>query len=135
MKRYLIDTNTWIYAMNGRHPDVRKTLESLPMSSVLLSTIVLGELAFGWENSQRPNATRKEVETFLAPFQRLGIDDATAREYGNQRQALQAKGQPIGMNDFWIAAQALAHKLILVTRNTREFERVPGLKLENWATS
>ena len=133
MKRYLIDTNTWIYAMNGRHPDVRKSLEFLPMSSVFLSTVVLGELAFGWENSQRPNATRKEVEEFLAPFQRLGIDDATAREYGKLRQSLQSKGQPIGMNDFWIAAQALTHKLTLVTRNTREFERVPGLKLENWA--
>ena len=133
MKRYLIDTNTWIYAMNGRHPDVRKSLESLPMSIVFLSTVVLGELAFGWENSQRPNATRKGVEEFLAPFQRLGIDDATAREYGKLRQSLQSKGQLIGMNDFWIAAQALTHKLILVTRNIREFERVPGLKLENWA--
>ena len=133
MKRHLIDTNTWIYAMNGRHPDVRKALESLPMSSVFLSTIVLGELAFGWENSQQPNATRKEVEEFLAPFQRIGIDDDTARAYGKLRQTLQSKGQPIGMNDFWIAAQALTHKLILVTRNTREFARVPGLKLENWA--
>lgn len=134
MKRYLIDTNTWIYVMNGRHPDVRGSLERLPMSSVFLSTVVFGELAFGWENSQRPNATRKEVEEFLAPFQRLGIDDATAREYGKLRQSLQSKGQPIGMNDFWIAAQALTHKLILVTRNTREFQRVPGLKLENWVS-
>lgn len=135
MKCYLIDTNTWIYAMNGRHPDVRSALESLPMNSVFLSTVVLGELAFGWENSQRPKETRKEVEAFLAPFQRIGIDDGVAREFGKLRQTLQSKGQPIGMNDFWIAAQALTHKLVLVTRNTREFERVSGLKLENWVAT
>lgn len=132
MKRHLLDSNIWIYAMNGRHPAVRETLESLPLDSVYLSDVVLGELAFGWENSAKPAVTKRKVEQFLTHFPRLSTDDATARIYGNLRQTLQSQGTPIGMNDFWIAAQALAHKMILVTHNTREFSRVEGLKLENW---
>lgn len=134
MKRYLLDSNIWIYAMNGRHPDVREKLESLPLDSVYLSDVVLGELAFGWENSAKPVITQRKVEQFLAQFPRLNTDEATARTYGKLRQTLQSRGTPIGMNDFWIAAQALSHKMILVTHNTREFERVDGLKLENWVT-
>ena len=129
---YLLDSNIWIYAMNGRHPQVREMLESLPLDKVYLSDIVLGELAFGWENSAKPATTKRKVEQFLAHFPRLSTDEATSQAYGNIRQSLQSRGTPIGMNDFWIAAQALAHQMILVTHNTREFERVEGLKLEHW---
>ena len=132
MKRYLLDSNIWIYAMNGRHPAVRKTLESLPLDKVYLSDIVLGELAFGWENSTKPAVTKRKVEQFLAHFPRLSTDEATAKIYGQLRQSLQSRGTPIGMNDFWIAAQASHHKMTLVTHNTREFARVEGLKLEDW---
>ena len=132
MKRYLLDSNIWIYAMNGRHLAVRKTLESLPLDKVYLSDIVLGELAFGWENSTKPAVTKRKVEQFLAHFPRLCTDEATAKIYGQLRQSLQSRGTPIGMNDFWIAAQALHHKMTLVTHNTREFARVEGLKLEDW---
>jgi tRNA(fMet)-specific endonuclease VapC len=132
VKRYLLDSNIWIYAMNGRHPKARETLESLPLDKVYLSDIVLGELAFGWENSMKPAVTKRKVEQFLSHFPRLNTDEATAKVYGQLRQSLQSRGTPIGMNDFWIAAQALQHKMILVTHNTREFERVDGLKLENW---
>ena len=132
MKRYLIDSNIWIYAMKGRHPDVRRTLEAQAVANVHLSTVVMGELAFGWASSQKPKETRSQVQEFLARFPRLGVDDGVAEVYGNLRQSLQSQGQPIGMNDFWIAAQALTHKLILVTNNTREFSRVPQLRIENW---
>ena len=132
MKRYLLDSNIWIYAMNGRHPTVRETLESLPLDKVYLSDIVSGELAFGWENSTKPAVTKRKVEQFLAHFPRLSTDEATAKVYGQLRHSLQSRGTPIGMNDFWIAAQALHHKMILVTHNTREFERVSGLNIENW---
>ncbi len=135
MTRYLLDSNIWIYAMNGRHPHVRQTLESLPLDKVYLSDIVLGELAFGWENSAKPAATKRKVEQFLMHFPRLDTDEATARVYGQLRQTLQSRSTPIGMNDFWIAAQALHHKMILVTHNTREFARVEGLKLENWVSA
>lgn len=134
MKRYLLDSNVWIYAMNGRHPDVREKLESLPLASVFLSDIVLGELAFGWENSAHPQVTRTRVEQFLKHFPKLSSDETTARIYGQQRQQLQSRGTPIGMNDFWIAAQALAHNMTLVTHNTREFARIDGIKLEDWVT-
>ncbi len=134
MTRYLLDSNIWIYAMNGRHPELRKKLESLPLDDVYLSDIVAGELAFGWENSTNPAATRRKVEQFLNHFPTLSTDAAAARVYGQLRHTLQSHGTPIGMNDFWIAAQAVANKMILVTRNTREFARVEGLKLEDWAT-
>ena len=134
MKRYLLDSNIWIYAMNGRHPAVRETLEALPLDQVYLSDIVLGELAFGWENSTKPIVTKRKVEQFLSHFPRLHTDEATTRTYGNLRHKLQSRGTPIGMNDFWIAAQAVANKMVLVTHNTREFERVDGLKLENWVS-
>ncbi len=134
MKRYLLDSNIWIYAMNGRHPDVRERLESLPLNSVFLSDIVLGELAFGWENSANPGATKARVDEFLMHFPKLSSNEATARIYGQQRHRLQSRGTPIGMNDFWIAAQSLAHNMILVTHNVREFERIEGLKLEDWVT-
>ena len=121
--------------MNGRHPAVREMLESLPLDKVYLSDIVLGELAFGWENSTKPALTKRKVEQFLAHFPRLNTDEATSRVYGHLRQTLQSRGTPIGMNDFWIASQAIAHKMTLVTHNTREFERVDGLKLENWTSA
>ena len=65
MKRYLLDSNIWIYAMNGRHPELREKLESLPLDDVYLSDIVAGELAFGWENSTSPATTKRKVEQFL----------------------------------------------------------------------
>ena len=132
MTAYLLDTNIWIYAMKGRHPEVRQKLEALPLDQVFLSDIVVGELAFGWENSANPSATRKIVESYLASFPTLHTDTAAAKKYGQIRQKLQAKGTPIGMNDLWIAAQAITHKMTLVTHNTREFSRVDGLKLEDW---
>ena len=132
MKRYLLDTNIWIYAMNGQHRAVREMLETLPLDKVYLSDVVLGELAFGWENSKKPAVTKRKVEQFLAHFPRLSTDEGTAKTYGQLRQSLQSRGTPIGMNDFWIASQALHHKMILVTHNMREFERVEGLKLEDW---
>ena len=135
MKRYLLDSNIWIYAMNGRYPQVRETLRTKPVSSVLMSAIVWGELAFGWENSARRASTKSTVEQYVQHNPVLEVDAATALTYGRIRQSLQSQGQVIGMNDFWIAAQALTHKLVLVTNNIREFERVPGLKLENWASA
>ena len=118
--------------MNGRYPAVRETLEALPLDKVFLSDIVLGELAFGWENSKKPAATKRKVEQFLAHFPRLYTDEATTKVYEQLRQSLQSRGTPIGMNDFWIAAQAMYHKIILMTHNTPEFERVGGLKLVDW---
>lgn len=132
MNSYLLDTNIWIYAMKGRFPEVRQRLEALPLDRVYLSDIVVGELAFGWENSTNSTASRRIVESYLASFPTLSTDTATAKKYGQIRQSLQTKGTPIGMNDVWIAAQALTHKLTLVTHNTREFSRVEGLKLEDW---
>ena len=135
MTRYLIDSNIWIYAMKTRHPEVREKLVTLPVNAVYLSDIVWGELAFGWENSQQPLATKQKMNQFLSHFPRVSTDATTAKIYGQLRQTLQSRGTPIGMNDFWIAAQAMAHQMVLVTHNTREFSRIEGLQLENWVAS
>jgi tRNA(fMet)-specific endonuclease VapC len=135
MTRYLIDSNIWIYAMKTRYPEVREKLSTLAVNAVYLSDIVWGELAFGWENSIQPEATKRGIAQFLAHFPRVSTDAATAEIYGQLRQTLQSRGTPIGMNDFWIAAQAMAHKMVLVTHNTREFSRIEGLQLENWVTA
>lgn len=82
--------------------------------------------------SQQPAKTLANQQQFLALFASLPFDDAAAMQYGNIRAVLAAQGQLIGPNDLMIAAAALVHDLILVTHNTREFQRVPGLHIEDW---
>ncbi len=128
---YLLDTNILIAALKG-HPKVRQRLETLPLSSLRLSAVVLGELAFGAEKSAQgeKNCARLAALTQRLPL--LALDAETARHYARVRALLEKQGAPIGANDTWIAAQALAIKATLVTDNEREFARIPDLPLENW---
>ena len=87
----------------------------------------------GAEKSARVEENRLLVERFLLPFEIVPFDSSAAREYATIRAQLESKGQLIGPNDMLIAATARSRNAILVTRNTREFKRVPGLKLEEWA--
>ncbi|WP_266095673.1 type II toxin-antitoxin system VapC family toxin [Acinetobacter haemolyticus] len=87
---------------------------------------------FGAENSQMPEKNLKVVEDFLSRLQILDYGVDAAIQYGNIKAQLKRKGQPIGENDLHIAAHARSRGLILVTNNTREFERVPALQIENW---
>lgn len=127
----LLDTNIFIAALNG-HSAVRDRLEQIPSSALLLSTIVLGELEFGAEKSAYGERTRARLSAFVDRLPLVGIDRATALSYARLRAALERQGTPIGANDLWIAAQALALGAIVVTDNEREFRRVPGLRVENW---
>lgn len=97
-----------------------------------MSAITYGELCFGAEKSSKPKETRQILEHLIALIPVLPLDETVSVHYGKIRQRLQAGGNPIGNNDLWIAAHALAGKLILVTNNVAEFERVPGLRIENW---
>ena len=131
MLRYMLDTNTCIYAMRAeatsrlagrfnRHPD-----------QLCISSIVLAELHFGAENSQRVADNLMQIEEFVARLQVvLEFDAAAAADFGRVRTAL--RNQPIGPMDTLIAAHARSRDLIMVTANTVEFSRVPGLMVEDW---
>ena len=99
-----------------------------------MSAITYGELCFGAEKSSKPKETRHILEHLTALIPVLPLDTDAALYYGKIRQSLQVSGKPIGNNDLWIAAHALAGKLVLVTNNMTEFKRVPGLRVENWVS-
>lgn len=128
---WLLDTNIIIAAVKGV-PSVRAYLQKVRAVDVLLSPIVLGELEFGAEKSACPERNRARLQTVIDGFAVVALDAAASRAYGRIRHELERRGLPIGNNDQWIAAQALALGATLVTDNLREFERVPGLKVENW---
>lgn len=128
---YLLDTNILIAALNGR-PKVRQRLEDMPLDVLRLSAIVLGELKFGAEKSAHGERNRARLEALARQLPLVGIDHDTTRRYAQVRALLERRGTPIGANDTWIAAQALAIDATLVTDNEREFSRIPELRLENW---
>lgn len=133
MPRYLLDTNICIYIKNNKPPEVLAHFSKLPPGKVAMSAITYGELYFGAEKSTKTKESRHILEQLITLIPVLPLDAAVSISYGKTRQHLQAEGRLIGNNDLWIAAHALAGKLILVTNNVSEFERVQGLRIENWA--
>lgn len=129
--RYLLDTNIIIAAMKG-HAAVRQRLETTPLSALLLSPVVLGELEFGAGKSAQPERNRARLAALTERLPLAALDTEASQCYGRIRAALEKQGTPIGANDTWIAAQALALGAVMVTDNTREFGRVEGLVVENW---
>ena len=131
--RYMLDTNIIAYAIKKRPEIVLARLTAHDPQDICISAITMAELEYGVCKSSRPEQNRLALMAFLARIQVLPFDADAAREYGSIRAVLAGKGTPIGGNDLLIAAHARALGLILVTGNTREFERVEGLLLENWA--
>lgn len=131
---HLLDTNAWIAYLRGKNAALLIRLKAHAASDLGLCTIVLGELYYGAYHSGAANVTAnlQLVEQLTRAFPVVGLDQRDAREYGKLREYLGSKGQLIGPNDLHIAATALANGLILVTHNTAEFSRVPGLTLEDW---
>jgi tRNA(fMet)-specific endonuclease VapC len=132
MPRYLLDTNICIYIKNHRPPEVLARFAKLPPGKVAMSAITHGELYFGAVKSSKPKESQRILEQLVALIPVLPLDEPASIHYGKIRQHLQVSGKLIGNNDLWIASHALASKLILVTNNAAEFERVPGLRIENW---
>ena len=132
MPRYLLDTNICIYIKNHRPAEVLARFSKLPPGKVAMSVITYGELCFGAQKSTKPKESRRTLEQLIALIPALSLDETVSIQYGKIRPHLQSSGTPIGNNDLWIAAHALAKKLILVTNNLAEFKRVPGLRVENW---
>jgi tRNA(fMet)-specific endonuclease VapC len=130
---YLLDTDICIYIINRNPRQVVERIRELNPHQVKLSAISLAELEYGASKSQNRGKNRQALIHFASAFDILEFNDRDAEVYGLIRADLENKGQPIGPYDLQIAAQAIARDLILVTNNTREFRRIPGLKLENWA--
>jgi tRNA(fMet)-specific endonuclease VapC len=129
--KFLLDTNTCIYVINRRPPEVFEQLAAHGIGDVGVSSITAGELAFGTAKSRSPK-NRAALEKFLAPLEVMPFDEAASWAYGDLRSALEQSGTPIGSLDTLIAAHALSLDCCLITNNLREFRRVPGLRLENW---
>jgi tRNA(fMet)-specific endonuclease VapC len=129
--RYLLDTNIVIAALKG-HEAIRDRLERIPMDSLLVSSIVLGELEFGAEKSAYAERNRQRLAELVRRLPLIGVDASAAVHFGRLRADLERQGTPIGANDLCIAAQAVCAEATLVTDNEREFRRVAGLRVENW---
>ena len=130
---YFLDSCVCIEFLRGQMPYLYDLLRKNDPRLFKVPSVVEAELLLGAEKSSRVEANRLLVEQFLLPFEIVPFDSSAAREYATIRAQLESKGQLIGPNDMLIAATARSRNAILVTRNTREFKRVPGLKLEEWA--
>ena len=127
----MLDTNIVIYTMKQRPIEVKEKFNAVS-TQLCISSISVAELIFGAENSQTPEKNLKIIENFLSRLQILDYGVDAAIQYGNIKAHLKKIGTPIGENDLHIAAHARSKGLILVTNNTKEFERVPALQIENW---
>ncbi len=132
---HLLDTNSVIdHLRRGLASKVTAKLAAAPPGSVYLCSVVLAELLYGAMHSAPAHqaANLALIAKLRQQFVSLPFDDHAAEEYGKIRAHLAALGTPIGPNDLMIAAIALANQMTLVTHNTAEFSRVPGLTLEDW---
>ena len=130
--RYLLDTNACIAILNGSSASVETRVRRTPARDLLLCAIVKSELVYGAHKSAKVAENLQKLETFFTGLDSLPFDDPAAGMAGEIRATLDRQGQQIGPNDLLIASIALAYGLTLVSHNTGEFGRVPGLRLEDW---
>jgi len=131
MFKYMLDTNIVIYVIK-RRPVALLEIFNEHVGHMCISSITLAELLHGAEKSERQEHNLKQVEDFISRLVVLSYDEKSAAHYGNIRADLEGKGKTIGVNDLHIAGHARGEGLILVTNNEREFNRVEGLRVENW---
>jgi tRNA(fMet)-specific endonuclease VapC len=131
MLAYLLDTNIVIYVIKRKPAEVLATFNA-HAARMAVSVITLAELLHGAEKSSRSAANLAVVEDFVSRLEVLPYTAKAAQHYGQIRAELERAGTPIGVNDLHIAAHARSEGLVLVTNNLTEFERVSGLRVENW---
>jgi tRNA(fMet)-specific endonuclease VapC len=131
--RYLLDTNICIYIRQNRPEEVLRRFRKLRPGEAVLSVITYGELLYGAAKSAHRTAALERLRELVRLLPAMALPESAAEAYGALRADLEFKGEKIGNNDLWIAAHALAAGLTLVTNNQKEFRRVRGLKLQNWA--
>jgi tRNA(fMet)-specific endonuclease VapC len=130
--RYLLDTNICIYIQRQKPGEVLARFKKLKPGDASISVITWGELLYGAEKSQHRKKALQLLEEFKNFVPVLPMPENAGKSYGIIRASLESQENPIGNNDLWIAAHAKAASLTIVTNNEREFERVPGLKVQNW---
>lgn len=130
---FLLDTNICAYLINRRPTGVYERLLQHHNDGVSLSSLTVAELRYGAAKSSRPAQNHGALDEFLVPLSVSAFDAEAAAAYGRIRVDLERRGLPIGPLDTLIAAHALSLGAVLVTNSVREFARVPGLRVENWA--
>ena len=131
--RYLLDTNICIYIRQNKPEQVLSRFRKLRPGEAVLSVITYGELLYGAAKSAHRTAALDRLRELVHLLPAMPLPETVAEAYGAMRAELESKGEMIGNNDLWIAAHALAAGLTLVTNNEKEFRRVRGLKVQNWA--
>ena len=129
---YLLDTNICIYIIKQKPKSVLSRFANISPLDIGVSTITVAELEYGVAKSLFPQQNRAALQKFLSPLNIYDFDANAGVLYGLLRSKLESKGATIGSLDMLIAAHALSLNCTLVTNNTREFERVEGLEIENW---
>jgi tRNA(fMet)-specific endonuclease VapC len=132
--RFMLDTDTCSYIMKRSHPLVLKRLQSVPIDDVCMSVVTKAELLYGVEVSPRRAQDAAALAAFLPYVETVALDEDAALHYAEIGADLKRRGATIGANDLFIAAHARALGLTLVTNNADEFERIRGLRLDNWTT-
>ena len=130
--KYLLDTNICIYLIKKHPPEVLEHFRKHPPKEVAISIITLFELQYGVEKSQYRQRSEDALAKFIRPLNFIEQDRSSALEAAKIRAQLELKGMPIGPYDLLIAGLARSREMILVTNNTREFERIDDLQMENW---
>lgn len=132
--KYVLDANVWIGWIRQKQPKLIARIIATPPASLRLCSVVVGELIYGAEHSPPTHraTNRANVDALRRKYRSLPYGDRAAEVYGRIRAELAALGTPIGSNDLMIAAIALSRGFTVVTHNTSEFSRVPGLLVEDW---
>lgn len=131
--KYMLDTNICIYIIKNKPPKVLRKFSKIDPKDVCISSTTSSELWYGVNKSSHFEKNAIALEEFLSPLTILEYNETDSKSYGKVRSELEKKGQIIGSMDLLIAAHALSRNLKLVTNNTKEFKRVTGLSVENWA--
>jgi tRNA(fMet)-specific endonuclease VapC len=129
----MLDTNICIYIIKQKPQKVIDRFRRAKVSEIGVSSITLSELEYGVIKSANPEQNKLALTQFVAPIEIPAYDDAAAQYYGEVRAYLERQGTLIGSLDMLIAAHSLSLNAVLVTNNEKVFERVPNLKIENWA--
>lgn len=130
--KLMLDTNICIAMIKQKPKDILQKFNSYQLGDICISSVTLAELRYGVAKSQYQEKNRVALDQFILPLEVVDFDEPATLHYGTLRAMLEKQGTPIGALDMMIAAHALSLNVCLVTNNTREFDRVSGLKVIDW---
>lgn len=130
--KLMLDTNTCIAIIKRKPAQVLQKFSEYPVGDIGVSAVTLAELRYGVVKSQHQAKNQSALDEFMLPLEVVPFDEQATTAYGVLRAALEKQGTPIGPLDTMIAAHALSLRVVLITNNTREFDRVAGLTIVDW---